>query len=145
MAKQKPPFRNTLIITGIIAVFSILFAVVASWNIQSFINTAQVAKGKVIGFKPQRKVYRPVVRFTTAKGDTVTFTTPIGSQDTMIVKTGSPVRVLYHPKSPQDASLDDFWHLWTSLIMIVIFGVAPFLFILLLRFILVDKKINKTM
>jgi hypothetical protein len=138
--KTKPPFRNTLIILGCVAAFSIIFAGIAYWNIQSFLDTATKTKGKIIGFVPQRKVFRPVVQFMTITGDTIRFAAPIGSEDTLMVKTGSPVKVLYHHKSPQDATIDDFWYIWTNLIMILVFGISPLLFILFLRFVLVGKS-----
>ncbi len=139
MSSKKKPFRNTLIFLGLLAIFSIGFAGMAYWNIQSFIKNATTTKGKVIGFERERRVFKPVVQFVTNQGDTIQFITPIGSEDTLIVKTGSPVRVLYHTKSPQDASIDDFWHLWTNLIMVLFFGIAPFVFVLFLRFVLLGK------
>ncbi|NJL14141.1 MAG: DUF3592 domain-containing protein [Microscillaceae bacterium] len=136
----KPPFRNSLIVFGMLALFSVVAAMLAYWNVQSFLKTARRTQGQVIGFQPQRKVFKPIVAFQTEEGKRIEFVAPIGSVDTFVVKTGSRVKVLYHPSSPQDAAIEDFWFIWNNTIMLASFGVAPFLLVLMLRLVLVPRR-----
>ncbi|MDX2303450.1 MAG: DUF3592 domain-containing protein [Microscillaceae bacterium] len=134
----KKPFRNTLMITGLIALISIISVIYAYLGTSSFLGYAQNAKGTIVGFEKQRKVFRPIVEFTTQAGEKVRFTTLMGSEDTLVVKTGTKVKVLYHPKNPaENAVLNDFWQIWFPPMMILLFGISPFLFVLLLKTILV--------
>lgn len=135
--RKKTPFRNSLIITGTLAVFSIGFSLYSFTNLQKFLKNSEYTKGVIVGFEKQRKVFKPIVEFKDKEQQKYTFTASIGSSDTLQVKTGSQVKVLYHRYHPKNASLDDFWHLWQPTLMILLFGVLPLLFILLLRFILV--------
>ena len=138
---QKKPFLNTLIVTGAIAALSLVLVMYAYWGTSSFLMNAQSTKGTIVGFKKQRKVFRPVVEFVTLEGDTLQFTALMGSSDTLQVKTGSKVKVLYHVTSPaENAVLEDFWQIWFPPMMILLFGVTPFLFVLMLRYILVPSK-----
>jgi hypothetical protein len=138
--KKKPPFRNAILITSLLAVFSLTYTTYAYFKLSTFVNQAIPTKGEVIGFEKSRKIYHPKVQFIAQKKDTIRFTAHIGVQDTLQLKTGSLVKVLYHPKNPQAASIDDFWHIWQPSLMVLIFGVAPLLFILFLRWVLVGKQ-----
>ncbi len=136
---KKAPFRNTIRILSVVAIFSVAVAIYAFYNLSTFVAQAERAKGTIVGFEKQRKVFKPVITFRTAEGDSVTFTTVMGSEDTMLVKTGSKVKVLYYPEAPENAVLESERELWFPPAMILLFGVGPLIFILILRAILVPK------
>lgn len=137
--KQAKPFRKTILVLSGVAIFSVLMFGFAVYNLSTFKKHAITSKGKIVGFQKKRKVFLPVVEFKTKEGEIIHFTADMGQEDTTVVKTGSPVRVVYHPKSPQNAILDGFWQLWFLPTMILLFGTAPLIFILVLRWILVPK------
>ncbi|MCU0444652.1 MAG: DUF3592 domain-containing protein [Microscillaceae bacterium] len=137
---KKPPFRNSLWVSGIFALLSLGLALYSFYNLQTFRQNARRAQGKVIELVPQRKVFRPRVKFATEQGEIIRFTATVGASDTTQLKTGSVVPVLYHPKSPQDAIIDDYWQIYQPSWMILIFGVSPLLLVLLVRFILVPRN-----
>jgi hypothetical protein len=138
--KKKAPFRNSLWVSSIFAIVSLGLASYSFYNLQTFLQNAQSTQGKVVGLLPQRKVFRPIVKFTTKEGEIIKFTATVGASDTTSLKTGSVVKVLYHPKSPQDAIIDDYWQIYQPSWMILVFGISPFLLVLLVKFVLVPRK-----
>lgn len=138
--KKRPPFWRALWIAGIFALISMALALYSAYNLNTFLRNSRKTTGKVVGFIPQRKVFKPIVKFETEAGEIVKFTATVGASDTTQLKTGSPVKILYHPHSPNSAIIDDFYQIWQPSLMILIFGISPLLLILLLRFILVPKK-----
>ncbi len=142
---QARPMQKSLWLTGLLALFSILFFIFISYrNLSSFSQHAAQTQGRIIGFEKQRKVFRPVVEFVTESKDTIRFVASLGKEDTTVVKTGSPVKVLYHPEDPESASLDSFWEIWMPSIMILVFGILPLFFVLLIRYILVSQPSSPT-
>jgi hypothetical protein len=138
--KKRPPFWKALWISGIFALISIALTLYSVYNLNTFLANSRTTTGKVTGFVQQRKVFRPIVKFETEAGEIIKFTATVGASDTTQFKTGSPVKVLYHPHAPQSAIINDFYQIWQPSLMILIFGISPLLLILLLRFILVPKK-----
>jgi Protein of unknown function (DUF3592) len=79
-----------------------------------FVRGAERTTGTVIDLDARTSdgdlVYYPMVRFTTAGGRRVEFTSSSGSSSPPDV--GDRVEVLYDPDDPQDAQLSGFFSLW---------------------------------
>jgi hypothetical protein len=61
---------------------------------------------------PEGRVLIPLIAFTTASGERVSFTVASGGrQNPYYVNT--PIKVLYHPDRPQDALIDTSVRRWT--------------------------------
>jgi hypothetical protein len=79
-----------------------------------FVAGAEHATGTVVDHSSSSTsegiVYYPVVRFTTAEGRTVEFSSSSGSSSPPDV--GDRVEVRYDPDDPQDAELSGFFDLW---------------------------------
>ncbi|MFH0727756.1 MAG: DUF3592 domain-containing protein [Pseudomonadota bacterium] len=73
---------------------------------------------------PARMFYFPIIRFTTPRGENITFTSNAGRR-TAIGKE-SEVRVIFDPSSPHDAELATFRTLWLFPVITAVFGL-PFL------------------
>lgn len=138
--KKRPPFFWSILVLSLFAMFSLATALFFYFTQQQFVNKAKTAKGRIIAYKKQRKVFRPVVRFITQKKDTVTFTASLGKSDTTAIPKGQTLNLLYLPRNPKIAKVNSFWQLWFQPFVIAGFGAAPLLFILFLRWILVPKK-----
>lgn len=61
---------------------------------------------------PEGGVLIPLVAFTTAAGERVSFTTNAGARESPYYVT-APVKVMYHPDHPQDARIDTSVRRWT--------------------------------
>lgn len=61
---------------------------------------------------PEGRVLVPIIAFTTASGERVSFTAPAGSREHPYYVHAS-VRVTYHPDHPQDARIDMRTRRWT--------------------------------
>jgi hypothetical protein len=75
----------------------------------------QRADGTVVQVLDRRSaqpdVVIPLVAFTTASGERVSFTAPPGKASTFYMT--APVKVIYHPDRPQEALIDDRARRWT--------------------------------
>ena len=84
-------------------------------NTTRFLATAESAQGTVVDLKPSisgdSTTYRPVVRFTSRKGEPVDFTSSVGSNPPSYSR-GDKVEVVYQPGSPQQARINGFFSLW---------------------------------
>lgn len=140
MEKKAKPFRKTLWILGALAIFTVVSVIYNYFSTLRFMSQAVETKGVVVGFEKQRKSFQPKVKFETKEGQAVIFLASLASKDTTQVKTGSPVKVLYHPEKPQMATLGSFWEIWGPAIFSLIFGVGPFLFVWMLSAILIPKQ-----
>lgn len=138
--KKRPPFFWAILILSIFAMFSISAAIFFYFTQRQFVNKAATAKGRIVGYEKQRKVYRPVMKFVTQKKDTVTFTAALGKSDTTDIPKGKILDLLYLPRNPTIVKVNNFWQLWFQPLVIAGFGCAPLLFILFLRWILVPKQ-----
>jgi Protein of unknown function (DUF3592) len=87
-------------------------------NTRSFLSQASTAQGTVIDLVRSRSsgssssgTYAPVVRFVTAKGEKIEFTSSTGSNPPSYSQ-GESVEVLYQPGAPRDATINGFVSLW---------------------------------
>jgi len=101
-----------------------------------FVAHAQSAPGIVVrmeevsGLDDDGTVYEPVVNFTTATGQETTLT-GYGSNPPSY-EAGEAVQVLYDPRDPGAARINDFWSLWgasagLAALGILFVGMASFL------------------
>lgn len=67
--------------------------------------------------------YRPRVRFRTREGDSVEFTSSVGSHPAAF-GVGETVAVIYNPASPDDARIDSFFQLWFAPLLLGGMGVV---------------------
>lgn len=138
--KKRPPFFWAILVLSVFAMFSISAALFFYITQRQFVSKAIATQGRIIDYVKQRKVYRPVTRFTTSSGDTITFTAALGKTDTTIIPKGRTLNLLYLPANPKVVKINNFWQLWFQPMVIAGFGCAPLLFILFLRWILVPRK-----
>jgi hypothetical protein len=84
------------------------------------------ANGTVVGLSSGARTPHPVVEFAEPTGATIRFTSGVGATPGYPV--GSRVGVLYNPKNPHDAVIDEYWQIW---FLPTLFGIlaAPFLLI----------------
>lgn len=107
-----------VVIAGIFMIIATLFYLTT----KSFLNTCNVAQGKVVDLVPVYKgIFFPVVSFMTEDGDTVKFRENVGSNPPRYKK-GDLVRVLYDSEKPWRAKIDSFWSLWFISILFAFLG-----------------------
>ena len=91
------------------------FLLIEAFGTRRLLTSGAMARGTVVGAKEEtsrdddgvgrtRDGYRPVVRFTTADGRTVTFTSAVGYRSQPDV--GGAVGVRYLPADPEQAEID---------------------------------------
>ena len=84
-------------------------------NTASFIASAAKTEGTVVDLQLSRSsdstTYRPVVRFATARGQTIEFVSSTGSNPPSYTR-GERVEVLYHPDNPHHARINGWFSLW---------------------------------
>jgi hypothetical protein len=61
---------------------------------------------------PEGGALIPLIAFTTASGERVSFTTTAGARESPYYVT-APVKVMYHPDHPEDAMIDTSVRRWT--------------------------------
>ncbi len=83
------------------------------------------AKGVIVGHagyhSESDRLVRPRVQFETEEGKLITFTSSV-AQNQSGVPLYSRVRVLYDPRSPQQAIINSFWNTWFIEIGLTVFG-----------------------
>ncbi len=107
-------------------------------NTYQFIHSASIAQGQVVELmhstsdSSEKGVYNPKVRFQTNEDQVILFTSSSGSNPPAYAK-GEIIEVLYPPRNPEEAKINDFFPLWGDvLIMGFIGGVFTFIGICLL-------------
>jgi hypothetical protein len=95
---------------------------------QAFVAGASHAVGTVVQLSVDRNdngstVYYPIVAFTTARGDSVTVRSKVGSNPPSW-RVGDAVDVLYDPADPQGARLAGFFHLHIGSFVFGILGLV---------------------
>ncbi len=110
----------------IIAAIGIAMLAVALYWVQStrhYLAQSSTAQGTVVALLPEgRDIARaPVVRFVTANGDNIEFTSDTRSNPPGYTQ-GQRVEVLYHSNAPRDAKINAFGSLWGGPIALGCFG-----------------------
>jgi hypothetical protein len=92
---------------------------------RSFVAEAVAADGTVIRLDPVRikygTRYRPAVRFSTARGAKIEFSSSSRSNSPAYFR-GASVRVLYRPADPYGARIDSYSALWGNAATLAIVG-----------------------
>ena len=109
---------------GLMAAIALFFY----FRTRRFLEDAVPAQGVVTGLIEGSggeggTVYRPVVQFTTADGQTSTFTENVGSNPPRF-SVGQTVKVLYSPTDPSRARIPGFFGLWFVPTFLGLFGAA---------------------
>jgi hypothetical protein len=92
---------------GLLAAGAYLFV-----STRRFVGTAWKGDGAVIELVPGRRLSTyPKVRFMTATGEEIEFTSSFGT-NLSPYRVGQPVPVLYSPFDPNKARINFFWQLW---------------------------------
>ncbi len=106
--------RILTVLPRLFAGIGLVLALLASWMVtreRAFARTAARATGTVVELDRSNadgNAYYPVVRFVTAAGDTVTFTSHTGSNPPSY-RVGETVEVLYSADDPRDARTAGFF------------------------------------
>ena len=106
-------------------------------NIRSFLAQASTAQGTVIDMVRSSSsrsssssspgTWAPVVRFVTAKGEKIEFTSSTGSNPPSYSQ-GESVEVLYQPGAPGDARIHGFVSLWLG--PMIVGGIGSIFFLI---------------
>lgn len=123
---------------SVVGMFLLMGAGAIYKSSSDFIGAAFSTAGTVVALEQSRNknsaTYAPVVQFLAGQDEPVEFTSSIGSNPASY-HIGERVSVLYLPKDPYDAKLNDFFALWGAPIimgalggMFFIIGLALMLF-----------------
>ncbi len=97
---------------------------------RTFVSRAATVQGTVVDLVrtpgSKKTTFRPTVRFETADGEAVEFTSSVGSNPPSY-RRGERVEVLYLPESPREAKLHDYFSLWGPATVVGGIGAALFL------------------
>jgi hypothetical protein len=114
-----------------LGVLAVVWAVFAYRSERRFLRTALRASGVVQSLTAERMerstVYFPVIRFTTAAGETVTATSKSSKNSGYPI--GQTISVLYDPRDPKNLEIDAPWSRWffvaiATFFALVLFGVG---------------------
>jgi hypothetical protein len=108
-----------------------------NWQVsRDLVDSSLVAEGMIIRNAPfmsskagktSSLVYFPEVKFTTAEGKQVKFTSSVTSRADHY-KPGDKVTVYYQAADPKDAFIGSFGHLWSVALIFVLSGIMVTLF-----------------
>ena len=118
----------TGIILGAVGVLFLIVGAVMGMGTRRFLSSAVDTQGKVVGFVKQSSgseggtSTHAQVEYSTAAGETVTFTEK--SQTFGALSVGSAVPVKYDPAAPKKARIATSGRLWVTVIVLVGLGVA---------------------
>ena len=89
---------------------------------------AMKGQGTVIAILrvPGNDTYRPKVSYKAKNGQQVEFVSELGS-DPPSFKVHDTVKVLYNPRNPAEAKIDNFWQQWFGTVLLIVAGLASFL------------------
>lgn len=102
-------------------------ALALALNTRKFIASADRAQGTVVEMIPVRDkddgsmTYKPVVEYTSKRGQKITFTSSFSSNPPSY-SVGETVDVLYAPDEPLDARIDGFGSLWLGPLILSFIG-----------------------
>jgi hypothetical protein len=114
----------------IIGVGMFVGAILIYQSVGSFLAEATKTEGTVVRLDQSRSndstIYSPVVQFTNKDGQAIEFVSSTGSNPPSHSE-GEKVEILYHPKNPQNAKINDFFSLWGGSIILGSMGGVFFL------------------
>lgn len=100
-------------------------------NTRAYLAQAGSAQGTVVDLvrssSSSSSTYAPVVRFVTAKGEKIEFTSGTGSNPPSYSQ-GESVEVLYQPGAPRDARINGFVSLWLG--PMIVGGIGSIFFLI---------------
>jgi hypothetical protein len=114
------------IIAGVGALF-LLIGLVLIGRAAAFLRGAIATEGTVVDLEESRDIdtgsirYAPVVKFTTAEGQTTQFTDPSGTSPNPY-EIGETVPVKYDPSKPHKARIPTALRLWVAPAILVVLG-----------------------
>lgn len=134
--------KHTFSIVGIALLLGALFSYK---NASDFLKDVVSATGTVVDFERKRGAdsitYSPVVRFLSREGQTIEFTSSVGSsRPAYSVK--DRVEVLYSSLNVQKVKINSFFELWGAFLIMLVMGGA-FLFIGVLIFLVARLRNRK--
>ena len=116
----------------VLGLAGLLVSAIMFTKTQEFLDNAVTANGIVVDLvedyddDDDSTTYRPVVEFVAASQEVTRFTSSIGTSPPSYQK-GEAVEVLYLERSPQEARIHSFMHLWSSTLLSSVLGLIFFL------------------
>ncbi len=99
-------------------------------SIQSFTEEALLTEGTVLELVASRSddsyVYKPLVRFTTERGESIEFISGTGSNPPGFT-VGETVEIFYRAADPQETMINDFFSLWGGPLIVAGMGIIFFI------------------
>ena len=113
---RKRSERTTALVLLVVGVLALGGGIYLFLGKLKFLDRSRVAEGVVTELESgtsskKRRTYYPVVTYPDDKGQTQTFTSPIGSSPASY-DVGEPVQVRYEPGKPHTAVIVGFWEMW---------------------------------
>lgn len=114
-AKSSARIRRDLKILLVVYSFCLFVATMVTtmslFRVKDFLANATHVNGRVVALEPGAKgALAPVVRFTTASGETLQLKSFLSTSPAP--KVGDSVKVLYRTSNPHDWLIDDWLHLY---------------------------------
>ena len=123
MRRRRGPWPVLAIVFGSIGLALAVAAGISAAVIAGSISGDRHADGTVVKLVGSGR-YRAVVEFVAPAGDTVRFTSSVGTNPPP-AEVGEHVGVRYNPNNPRDAVIDQYWQTWFLPTLLGIIG-APF-------------------
>lgn len=139
--KKSPPTKFISAVFGLFALGMVVLSLIQFYNVVHLLSTSSKASGEIVSLTERDKhlgevdrgnmAQLPTVQFTTKSGETIMFTSSVGTSNEFEV--GDKVTVYYPETDPQSARVSSFFQLWFSPIFLFIVG-APVSFVCFLVF-----------
>jgi hypothetical protein len=108
----------------IIGLGLIVSSIISFFNTWRFLRRSVITSGTVITMvKSNKGMLAPKVKFTTAEGETITFTHLVSSRPAAY-QTGQAVSVLYQSSRPHAARLNTFVGVWLTSLVLLFMGLV---------------------
>jgi len=102
---------------------AVFLAIDTRHDIATAVRADGIVTDLIVDSDSDSDTYHPHVRFVTARGEAVEFTSSVGSNPAGF-DIGEHVIVLYDPSNPQDARIDSFVQLWFVPLIVGFFGLV---------------------